>query len=273
MTRSPLGGQIEIAGKQVSRLGLSTMRLTGACAWGEPNDYGAAVAVLRAAADTHGVTYIDTADAYGPHFAEQLVREALFPYRDEVLVATKVGVVRPTADHWAPLGRPEYLRHAVEGSLRRLDVERLDLCYLHWLDPEVAVADQIGTLMEMRAEGKIGHVGVVNATEADLTLAMMHGTIAAVQNRLNLSKEFDPVLDMCATAGIPYVASRPLNSGKLAADPLKALSWVLARGRHVAAIPATSSLSHLEELVGAAAGMGADGSTCHMAPPTTPCGP
>jgi pyridoxine 4-dehydrogenase len=273
MTNAHLPAQIEIAGKEVSRLGLSTMRLTGKRAWGQPNDHAGAIALLRDAVGTYGITYIDTADAYGPHVAEELVREALHPYPDELLVATKVGVVRPTPHHWAPLCRPEYLRHAVEGSLRRLDVERLDLCYLHWLDPEVAVADQIGTLMEMQAEGKIGHIGVVNVSEADLTLAMMHGAIAAVQNRLNPPEEFDPVLDMCATAGIVYVASRPLNSGKLAADPLKALSWVLALGRHVAAIPATSSMSHLEELVGAAPGMGADGSTCHMPPPTTPCGP
>jgi aryl-alcohol dehydrogenase-like predicted oxidoreductase len=251
MTSEPAGGRIEIAGKSVSRLGLSTMRLTGRGAWGEPEDKASALELLRTAVDTHGITHIDTADAYGPHTVEELIREALYPYPGGLLIATKVGMVRPSRDHQAPLGRPEYLRHAVEGSLRRLKVDRLDLCYLHWIDPEVALWDQFGVLMALKDEGKIGHVGLANATPEDVRLACGYVDIAVVQNQLNMLDRHDPALELCRDAGIAYVASRPLHSGQLAENASVALAWVLSLGKHVAIVPGTSSLGHLRELVSA----------------------
>ncbi|MFJ1716833.1 aldo/keto reductase [Streptomyces sp. NPDC088260] len=154
MSLTPPGGTITIAGKTVSRLGLGTMRLTGQGTWGDPDDRHQAIRVLRHAVHTHGITHIDTADAYGPHTCEHLIRDALYPYPDDVLIATKVGMVRPAPNMWAPHGHPVYLRASVEASLRRLDTDRLDLCYLHRIDPEVPLADQLGTLQAMQDEGK-----------------------------------------------------------------------------------------------------------------------
>lgn len=256
MTGNAPGGQIDIAGKSVSRLGLSTLHLTGRGAWGEPEDRAGALELLRTAVRTHGITHIDTADAYGPHIAEGLIREALHPYPEELLIATKVGMIRPTRDHQAPLGRPEYLRHAVEGSLRRLKVDRLDLCYLHWIDPEVALWDQFGVLMALQSEGKIGHVGLANAKPEDLRLASGYVDITVVQNQLNMLDRHDPVLELCRDADITYVASRPLHSGQLGENASVALSWVLNLGKHVATVPGTSSLGHLRQLVSATSDAG-----------------
>ncbi|WP_063803908.1 aldo/keto reductase [Streptomyces canus] len=246
------GGQIEIAGGIVSRLGLSTMHLAGRGAWGEPTSRSAALDLLRTAVRTHGITHLDTSDAYGPHLVEELIREALHPYPEGLLIATKVGMVRPTRDHWAPVGRPAYLRAAVEASLRRLGVDRLDLCYLHRLDHEVEFADQIGTLDALRDEGKIRHIGLADAPPEDVRWASHYARIDVVQSPLNLKDPDDPVLDICRDAGVPYVASRPLCSGQLAGNVAAALSWVLSQGGHVAVVPGTSSAQHLAELVEAA---------------------
>ncbi|MFJ9417619.1 aldo/keto reductase [Streptomyces sp. NPDC101227] len=159
MSGTPPAGTITIAGKSVSRLGFGTMRLTGPGTRGDPEDRHTAIRVLRQAVHTHGITHIDTADAYGPHTVEHLIREALYPYPEDVLIATKVGLVRPAPNVWAPHGHPVYLRSCVEASLRRLGVERLELCYLHRIDPEVPTADQIGTLRALQDEGKIGSLG------------------------------------------------------------------------------------------------------------------
>lgn len=246
---APAAGEMEIAGKKVSRLGLSTMHLAGRGAWGEPTNRSAALELLRTAVRVHGITHLDTSDAYGPHVVEELIREALHPYPENLLIATKVGMVRPTRDHWAPLGRPAYLRAAVEASLRRLGVEQLDLCYLHRFDPEVGVADQIGTLDSLRKEGKIRHLGLADAPPADVRWASRYARIDVVQSPLNREDPDDPLLDICGDAAVPFVGSRPLRSGQLAGDLPAALSWLLGRGDNVAVIPGTSSLTHLEELV------------------------
>ncbi|MFF7644104.1 aldo/keto reductase [Streptomyces canus] len=246
------GGEIEIAGMKVSRLGLSTMHLAGRGSWGEPASRAAARDLLRTAVHMHGVTHLDTSDAYGPHVVEELIRQALHPYPDGVLIATKVGMVRPSQDHWAPLGRPAYIRAAVEASLRRLGLDRLELCYLQRLDPEVEVADQIGALDALREEGKVRHIGLADVPPADVRWVSHFAPISVVQNPLSLDDPDDPLLDFCKDKGIPYVASRPLCSGQLTGDVSAAMSWVLGQGEHVAAVPGTSSVEHLAELVQAA---------------------
>lgn len=193
------GGTIDIAGKTVSRLGLGTLRLAGPGGWGGPEDRAQAVGLLREAVHQHGITHIDTADSYGPHTVEDLLKEALHPYPDELLIATKVGLVRPAPDVWTPFGHPAYLRASVEGSLRRRGVERLELCYLHRIDWGVPVEDQIGTLEALREEGKVGHIGMSKITADDFH--RWHGEIglAAVQNVLNIHDRHDPVQGSAAT--------------------------------------------------------------------------
>lgn len=248
------GGTIRIAGKTVSRLGLGTMRLTGPGTWGRPTNPDSAVRVLREAIDDHGITHLDTADAYGPHTVEELIRRALHPYPEHVLIATKVGMVRPAPNTWRPLGRPEYLRAAVEVSLRRLGTEQLDLCYLHRIDPVVPLEDQVGELHALRAEGKIGHIGISKVDVDQVREAARIAPIAAVQNCLNSDARHDPVLEHCKVNSIPYVAYRPLNAGALTANgPREALEWLLSAGDHVAPIPGTNSPTHLRQLAAAAA--------------------
>ncbi|MCX4515916.1 aldo/keto reductase [Streptomyces sp. NBC_01619] len=255
MSITPPAGSITIAGKTVSRLGFGTMRLTGPGTWDYPAERELAIAVLRRAVYTHGITHIDTADAYGPHTVEELIHEALHPYPDNVLIATKVGMVRPGPNIWAPLGRPEYLRACVEGSLRRLRVERLELCYLHRIDPEVPLADQVGTLQALQDEGKIGHIGLSKATSENIREAGKQSRVAAVQNVLNMSDRDDPAVELCRDLGIPYVPYRPLNAGRLAQELSlsAALDWLFRLGNHVAPIPGTSNPRHLDDVVFAAA--------------------
>lgn len=256
MSIEPPAGTITIAGRTVSRLGFGTMRLTGPGTWGHPEDFEAAVSVLRQAVHTYGITHIDTADSYGPHTAENLVRHALYPYPQDVLVATKVGMLRPAPNVWAPHGHPVYLRACVEASLRRLSVERLELCYLHRIDPEVAMDEQLGTLQALQDEGKIGHIGLSKVTPEQIRLASKHVAVAAVQNALNMTEHFDPALELCGELGIPYVAYRPLGAGTLTAarGVEEPLHWLLNRGSHVAPIPGTSRPQHLEQIVTAVSG-------------------
>ncbi|MFF5010786.1 aldo/keto reductase [Streptomyces phaeochromogenes] len=250
---TPPGGTISIAGKTVSRLGFGTMSLTGPGTWGDPLDRDAARSMLVQAVNTYGISHIDTADAYGPHTAEHLICDALYPYSDHVLIATKVGMVRPGPGQWKPLGNPFFLRACVEASLRRLKVERLELCYLHRIDPEVDLDDQITVMQALQDEGKIGHIGLSKVTPSDVRRVGKELAIAAVQNVLNTTHRFDDVVGLCAELGIPYVAYRPLDAGLLASanGPATPLRWLLSQGGHIAPIPSTGQPSHLAEIVAA----------------------
>ncbi|MFE0420119.1 aldo/keto reductase [Streptomyces tendae] len=251
MIPAPPAGTITIAGKTVSRLGFGTMRLTGPGTWGDPDDRDIALTVLRQPVHTHGISHIDTADAHGPHTVEHLVRDALYPYPDHVLIATKVGMVRPAPGQWKPLGNPFYLRSCVEASLRRLKVERLELCYLHRIDPEVALDDQIAVLHALQDEGKIGHIGLSKVTPDDIRYVLKHRPVAAVQNLLNTTDRDDATVEMCRDLNIPYVAYRPLNAGipAQAQGLATPLNWLLSQGSRVAPIPSTSQPRHLDEIV------------------------
>ncbi|MFD4241163.1 aldo/keto reductase [Streptomyces sp. NPDC058525] len=249
----PPAGTITLAGRQVSRVGLGTMRLTGPGTWGDPADVGAAAALLRDAVHEHGITHIDTADSYGPHTVEQLIRSVLHPYPDRLVIATKVGMLRTGPNEWTPHGHPAYLRASVEGSLRRLGVDCLDLCYLHRNDPRVPFLDQVGTLASLQEEGKIAHIGLSKVSTAEIDLAATLVTVAAVQNKLSEAQPNDTrTAEYCETQGIPYVPYAPLGAGALAQDggASKALRWLLDLGENVAPIPGTSSPAHLGELVG-----------------------
>lgn len=254
MNPAPPAGTITIAGKKVSRLGFGTMQLTGPGSWGDPEDRETALSVLRQAVYTHGISHIDTADAYGPHTAEHLVQEALHPYPEDVLIATKVGVLRPAPGQWVPLGNPFYLRSSVEASLRRLRVERLDLCYLHHIDREVALDDQIAVMQALHDEGKIGHIGLSKVTPEDIDYVGKSLTIAAVQNVLNMHPDnLDPAVELCGELQIPYVPYSPLGADALARAQgvLAPMHWLLNYADHIAPIPSTCEPRHLDEIVAA----------------------
>jgi aryl-alcohol dehydrogenase-like predicted oxidoreductase len=256
MSAAPPAGTITIAGKTVSRLGFGTMRLTGPGTWGDPADRRTAISVLRQAVHTHGITHIDTADAYGPHTAEHLIQEALRPYPERLLIATKVGMLRPGPSIWKPHGHPAYLRACVEASLCRLRVERLDLCYLYRIDPEVALADQIAEMQALQDEGKVRHIGLSKVTPEDIRAVSKEITVAAVQNVLNMTDRFDPALELCRDLNVPYVPYRPFDAGSLARERgvIAPLQWLLNLGNHVAPIPSTTRPAHLYEIVAAARG-------------------
>lgn len=250
-------GTLTLAGKEVSRLGYGTMGLTGPGTWGPPADAADAVALLRTVVHGYGITHIDAADAYGPHTVEHLIHQALHPYPEHVLIATKVGMIRPGPNIWRPLGRPDYLRAAVEQSLRRLGTDCLDLCYLHRVDPAVPFLDQLGALAELQREGKIAHIGLskVNPTQIDEAGTVIE--VAAVQNKLNQGQPDDigQAVAHCGARGIPYVPYAPLGSGALVQDhgPGEALCWLLDLAGHIAPIPGTNSPHHLRDLVAAVA--------------------
>lgn len=266
-----LGGDLP-----VRRIGLGTMRLTdatgdgtqaGARIWRAPADPSAAIALLRRAVDL-GVQLIDTADAYALGESEELVAEALHPYPDDVVIATKVGNVRPTPTEWVPLGHPAYLKQQAELSLRRLRVETIDLLQLHRLDPAYPVADQVGALAELREQGKVRHIGLSEVTVDQLEVARAAAPISAVQNFYNLSaRDHDPVVDHTGAHGIAFIPFFPLAIGdharpggpvdtvarRLGVLPSQvALAWQLHRAPHILPIPGTTSIAHLEENLGAA---------------------
>ncbi|PYO34335.1 MAG: oxidoreductase [Gemmatimonadetes bacterium] len=232
-----LGGDLP-----VHRLGFGAMRLTGPGIWGEPDDRAEAIAVLRRALEL-GITLIDTADSYGPEVSERLIAAALHPYPKNLVIATKGGLLRPGPDRWTPDGRPEHLRAACEGSLRRLKIERIDLYQLHRIDPAVPLADQLGTLKELQAQGKIRHLGLSEVTVAEIERARRIVSVVSVQNLYNLSdRKHEAVLDHCERAGLAFIPWFPLASGGLAGPrgPLgkaaarlhAALPWLpLPRGR------------------------------------------
>jgi len=260
-------GTFTIGDRTVHRLGFGAMRLTGQGIWGEPADRGECVRVVRRAVEL-GVDFIDTADSYGPDISEDILREALHPYPEQVLVATKAGLVRVGPDQWHPVGRPEYLRQQAEMSLRRLGVERLDLFQLHRIDKLVPFEEQIGVLKELQDEGKIGAIGLSEVTVDEIEAARKIVTVSTVQNLYNLStRKSEKVLDHCTAEGIGFIPWYPIDAGKLAAEggpvddiakstgatPAQiALAWLLARSEVVLPIPGTSKVAHLEENLGAA---------------------
>ncbi|GAA3202821.1 aldo/keto reductase [Nonomuraea helvata] len=256
-----------IAGElRVQRLGYGTGMLTGAGYWGPRLEPDQAVAVLRRAVE-RGVTLVDTADNYGPDIAEELVARALHPYPDDLVVATKGGVVRTGPNVWHVAGRPERLRAMCEASLRRLKAETIDLYQLHRIDPDVPLADQLGTLAELRQEGKIRHIGLDTVTLEELERALEITEIASVQNRFNLlDRESAPVLRACEERGLAFLPWFPLGNGALARADLPevarrhgatagqvALAWLLHHSPVVLPTPGTGSLAHLEENLDAAA--------------------
>jgi pyridoxine 4-dehydrogenase len=262
-------GTFELGGDlTVNRLGYGTMQLTGKGAWGEPKDPAGAVRVLRRAVEL-GVNFIDTADAYGPFVAEQLIKKALHPYADDLVIATKAGLTRQGPDLAAPVGRPEYLRQQAELSLRNLGLERIDLLQLHRIDPAVTLADQVGELKKLRDEGKIGHIGLSEVTVEQLRAAQEIAPIVSVQNMFNLAdRSAEPLLDYAAGNDIAFIPWFPLATGALAGNgsPLAqlaaergaspsqlALAWLLRRSPVMLPIPGTSTVSHLEDNIAGAA--------------------
>ena len=251
-----LGGDLP-----VRRLGFGTMQLTGPGHWGHPADMDQAKASLRRAVDL-GVNHLDTADAYGPEVAEHLIRKALHPYPDGLVIATKGGLTRQGPNRWAPVGRPEYLRQCVEMSLRRLALDHIDLYYLHRVDPHVPYADQLDTLADLQREGKIRHLGLSKVTVEQIERATSVITVAAVQNRLHLASADDPALAHCEREGIAYVPYAPLAAGGLlrpggsldvlartrGTTPARlALAFLLHRSPVTLPVPGSSSMAHVEE--------------------------
>ena len=262
-------GAFAIGGeKAVSRLGFGAMRLTGEGIWGEPRDPAECKRVLRRAVELD-INLIDTADSYGPDVSERLIAEALYPYPDNLVIATKGGFLRSGPNRWDPDGRPQHLRQACEGSLTRLRLERIDLYQLHRIDPEVPLEDSVGALVELRDEGKIARIGLSNVSLDQLRRARELTTVVSVQNRYNLvDRAAEDVLEECEREGIAFLPWYPLSTGKLASDngPLAqiaqrhdarpaqiALAWLLRRAAVTLPIPGTASVGHLEENVGAAA--------------------
>ena len=257
-----LGGDLT-----VNRLGFGAMRITGEGVWGEPKDPEEARRVLERAVELD-VNFIDTADSYGPDVSERLIGETLYPYPDGLVIATKAGLLRDGPGQWRPDGRPEHLREACEGSLRRLRLDRIDLYQLHRIDPRVPAEESLGTLAELREEGKIRHVGLSEVDVEEIQQAREIVPIASVQNRYNLTdRGSEDVLDFCEREGMGFIPWFPLAVGDLARSggPLDeiaarhdarpgqiALAWLLWRSPVMLPIPGTSSVAHLEENVAAA---------------------
>jgi aryl-alcohol dehydrogenase-like predicted oxidoreductase len=251
----------------VHRLGFGAMRITGPGIWGEPADRDEATRVLRRTVEL-GLDLIDTADSYGPNVSEELIAEALHPYPDGLIIATKAGLTRQGPNLWAAVGRPEYLHQQLELSLRRLRVERIDLYQFHRVDEKVPLEDSLGKLEDLRAAGKIRHIGVSNVTLDQLQQARRVVNVVTVQNRYNLTdRASQDVLDYCTAEGIGFIPWAPLATGELAgsgsvldvaakahnATPSQlALAWLLHLSPVVLPIPGTSTVAHLEDNVAAA---------------------
>lgn len=258
-------GTIDIGGDlTVNRLGFGAMRITGKGVWGEPADNDRAKAALRRAVEL-GVTFIDTADSYGPDVSERLIAEALYPYPDELVIATKGGQIRPRPGRWKPDGRPEHLRQVCEGSLTRLRVDRIDLYQLHRADPEVPVAESIGALAELKEQGKIRHIGVSNFTEAQLREAQRVTPVVSVQNRYNIDdRSSEAMVDLCEQESLVFIPWAPIVDAD-AVIPVRtaaerhgvstrqiALAWLLARSPRILPIPGTGNPDHVTDNVEAA---------------------
>lgn len=260
-------GQFKIGDIAINRLGYGAMRIVGDGIWGPPKDRSEVVRTLRRLPELD-VNFIDTADSYGPDISEELIREALYPY-DGLLIATKGGFVRHGENRWAPVGRPEYLRHAVLLSLRRLDVEQIDLWQLHRIDPQVPQEEQFGVIAEMQNEGLIRHVGLSEVGIDEIKAAQSYFPVVSVQNMFNLvTRKYEDVLNYCEAEGIGFIPWFPLGAGDLArpgslldniakqtgySPSQVALAWVLQRSEVLLPIPGTSKVRHLDENVAAAA--------------------
>jgi aryl-alcohol dehydrogenase-like predicted oxidoreductase len=259
----------------VNRLGFGAMRLTGKGVWGPPEDPAEARRVLKRALDL-GVNFIDTADSYGPEVSEKLIGDTLFPYPAGLVIATKGGLTRGGPGQWSPDGRPEHLRRALEGSLKRLRLERIDLYQLHRIDPKVPMGESLGALLALQREGKIRHIGVSNFSVAELRGACERVKVVSVQNRYSVvDRHSDDVLDECGRLGLAFIPWFPLGAGDLggsgvpagapdrkaietiasrrgASSHQVAIAWLLQRAGNVLPIPGTSSVKHLEENMAAA---------------------
>ena len=261
-----LAGSVSFGGKvSVHRLGFGAMRLTGQGVWGPPKDRQGALGVLRRAVEL-GVNFIDTADSYGPHISEELIAEALFPYSPGLVIATKGGWNRPGPDQWTHDATPSHLREAVEGSLKRLRLDRIDVYQLHIPDPVVSFDASVETLARLRGEGKIRLVGLSNVTQEHIERASRIVPIVSVQNRYSFAdREWDYVVDYCQSNGIAFIPWFPLGAGRVAGEVLSriaeahgasptqiALAWLLWRSPIMLPIPGTSSIEHLEQNVAAA---------------------
>ena len=256
-----LGGDLT-----VRRLGFGAMRITGPGIWGDPRDPDEAIAVLRRAVEL-GVNFVDTADSYGPFVSERLIAEALHPYPDDVVIATKGGLVRPGPGDWNTDGRPQHLRAACEESLQRLRLEQIPLYQLHRPDPNVPLEDSVGALVELKDEGKIRHIDLSNVTEAQLDQAMQLTPIVSVQNRYSrVDRSSESMVDRCEIESIAFLPWAPMEAGTIGRDSSvarvaeahdvtphqAALAWLLARSPTMLPIPGTGSVPHLEDNVRAA---------------------
>jgi len=254
------GGDLEVV-----RLGFGAMRITGPGIWGPPSDPDEALRVLRRSLEL-GITFIDTADSYGPAVSEELIAEALHPYPDELVIATKAGLTRQGPNLWVSVGRPAYLRQQCELSLRRLKVDRIDLFQLHRIDPDVPMEDQVGELKALQDEGKIRHLGLSEVSVDELEAARRIAPVVSVQNRFNLAdRDSQALLDHCTSEGIGFIPWRPV-ADQVDDDTLQevaaahdatpsqiALAWLLRLSPVMLPIPGTSSVGHLEENTAAAA--------------------
>jgi aryl-alcohol dehydrogenase-like predicted oxidoreductase len=258
--------QIKLGDLEVNRLGFGAMRVCGPSIWGPPKDRKQAHRVFRRAIEL-GVNFFDTADSYGPHVDEELIAEALHPYPKGLVIATKGGLVRPSPSRWDEDGRPEHLKRAIDGSLKRLKLERIDLYQLHAPDPRVPFMDSVGALADAQRAGKIRHIGLSNVDVAQLEEARKLVKIVSVQNEYNLgNRESERVLERCEKLGIAFLPWYPLGAGavlrsskvKSAAKKLQAtaaqvaIAWLLAKSPVMLPIPGTASIAHLEENMRAA---------------------
>jgi pyridoxine 4-dehydrogenase len=260
-------GTVRLGDLAVNRLGFGAMRVTGRDVWGDPPDRTGAKRLLARAVEL-GVNFIDTADSYGPEVSERIIAEALHPYPAGLVIGTKGGLTRPSPRRWDSDARPEHLRRAVDGSLKRLRIERIDLYQLHAPDPKVPFADSVGTLAELQRAGKIRQLGLSNVSVRELEQARLIAPIVSVQNEYNLEdRSSEDVLAACEKAGIAFIPWYPLGAGALlrstrikrvatrldATPPQVALAWLFARSHVMLPIPGTASIAHLEENVAAAA--------------------
>jgi pyridoxine 4-dehydrogenase len=258
-------GTISIGGDlTVNRIGFGSMRITGEGIWGPPPDWERAKAALRMAVELE-VNFIDTADSYGPDVSEELIAEALYPYPDDLVIATKGGMARPGPGRWEPDGRPDHLRKACEGSLRRLKLDQIPLYQFHRPDPKVPFAESIGALIGLRDEGKIRHIGISNVSDAQVHEAQKLTSVVSVQNRYNLNdRSSEPIVDLCEQEDLVFLPWAPIQDADRLVPVLTAserhhvstrqvaLAWLLDRSPQILPIPGSGSPEHVTANVAAA---------------------